>query len=269
MEIVIHIAPQFEHHRYWLGAFEQGLRRHGLNPRVVHDFYPIPCDLAVFWSHGQRVRSIIEAQKAAGKDYLVLERGYLGDKTKWTSAGFNGHAGRADFLNDGKDSSRVESLGFKLQEWNPQGDYVLVMGQVPSDASLLENWKPAVNITSWLAETAIRVERGIGLPAVVRNHPIVKEPERSLEDDLSGAKCVVTWNSTSGVDAVVAGKPVIALDEGSMVYSIAGHEIDDVIEPPMPDRGQWLNEIAWAQWNVREMKSGKAWDHLGQRYAGR
>jgi hypothetical protein len=41
-----------------------------------------------------------------------------------------------------------------------------------------------------------------------------------LADALSGAAVVVTYNSNTGVDALLAGKSVTAADKGSMIWGV-------------------------------------------------
>ena len=50
----------------------------------------LECDLAIFWGH--RRNDVISRQRAAGAHYLVLERGYVGDRFLWTSARFDGQS---------------------------------------------------------------------------------------------------------------------------------------------------------------------------------
>jgi hypothetical protein len=72
----------------------------------------------------------------------------------------------------------------------------------------------------------------------------------------------VTFNSNSGVEAALAGVPVFAFDEGSMVWEIANKTFDAIDNPQRPDRTQWLADLSYAQWTPREMREGKAWRHL-------
>jgi hypothetical protein len=72
----------------------------------------------------------------------------------------------------------------------------------------------------------------------------------------------VTFNSNSGVEAVVDGVPTLSFDIGSMVYEVSGHLLDDIEEPKRFDRTQWLANLCYAQWNPEELRNGEAWDHL-------
>jgi len=80
-----------------------------------------------------------------------------------------------------------------------------------------------------------------------------------IEKDLEAARYAVTFNSNSGVDAALAGVPVVAMDEGSMAWQVAGHRIGEIV---FPDREKWAHDLAFAQWDVEEITSGEAWEHL-------
>src|SRR5690606_36071953 len=114
-------------------AAAEGLKRHGIKPSMLQLGNPKPCDLAVCW--GVRKKPEI----ASGRRALILERGYVGDRLgRWTSLGFDGLNGRADFRNAGMDSTRWDKLlAEHMEPWfDGGGDYVLVLGQVAGDAAL-------------------------------------------------------------------------------------------------------------------------------------
>jgi len=86
-----------------------------------------------------------------------------------------------------------------------------------------------------------------------------------LEKDLENCWCVVTFNSNVGVDATLAGIPVITHDKGSMVYNITSHDISTINNPYIPNdelRQQWAYDTAYAEWSPDELKSGEAWQHI-------
>jgi hypothetical protein len=86
-----------------------------------------------------------------------------------------------------------------------------------------------------------------------------RHTERSVEPDLlkamDAAHVVITYNSNSAVDAVIAGVPAITMDLGAMSYPVTGHSIDQRI---MPDREEWAAKLAWKQWREEEISSGYA-----------
>src|ERR1043165_6830238 len=64
--------------------------------------------------------------RESGKDVLVMERGYLGDRFVWTSLGWNGLNNRAQWpVID--DVSRFKThFGHLMKPWKTGGDYVLL-----------------------------------------------------------------------------------------------------------------------------------------------
>lgn len=238
-------------------AFGDGLLRHGLK-ETSH----VACDLLVLW--GTRRQREIDAQKARGGKVVVLERGYLGDRYSWTSISFGGGLnGRGNFTGPFHDGSRWEKhFAHLMKPWRTGEDgYALILEQVPGDMSVR-----GVNLRDFYSRA-----RDAFTPLIntkVRPHPRttpLKNAEahqsglRSLVADLEGARLAVTWNSNSGVDAVLAGVPTIAMDEGSMAWDVTGHKLK---MPPAPDREKWAHALAWKQYSVKEMASGFAWDAI-------
>ncbi len=275
MRIVIHCRREFQHHVTWSNAFAKGLNAHGITARIIDGYTYTDCDLAVFWGHHSSKQAIMEKQFALGLNYLVAEGGYVGDRMKWISLGYNGLNGQADFCNENSPPDRWKKHPEKEKPWNPGEEYILLIGQVPTDCAVR-----GVNFVQWAEETRMELVNIPGLPVLFRPHPLMERPaktvsyrenQRDLEKAFAGAACVVTFNSTTGVNAILAGKPVIALDTRSMAWPVAGHELVDVLDPPMPDRQQWLNDLAYSQWTLKEIERGLAWEHLkrGPKHAGR
>jgi hypothetical protein len=83
-----------------------------------------------------------------------------------------------------------------------------------------------------------------------------------IEEDLKGAHAIVTFNSNAAVDAVIAGIPAFAMDQGSMAWDVTEHDLARIEQPIRPDRDQWAAELAYTQWTQDEMARGWAWHHL-------
>ena len=47
-----------------------------------------------------------------------------------------------------------------------------------------------------------------------------------------------------------------------MADAIANFDLDDIVDPPLPDRQQWAHDLAYAQWTVTELRAGLPWVHL-------
>jgi len=209
---------------------------------------------------------VIVRQRKENRDVVVLETGYInrgeGD-THHYAAGLNGLNGRANFRNQGMPDDRAQLLDIELKPYR-QGEHVVLCGQVPWDASV-----DTTNHVAWLKDSAAAL-RKYPRPVLFRPHPSASLPpiegckysKQPLADDLRNAWAVVTFNSNSGVEALIEGVPVFAFDEGSMVWSVCNRSLSDIESPSFPDRAQWLNDLSYAQWTLAEMKEGLAWRHL-------
>lgn len=261
------LLPRIAHHHEWCGPFGDGLKRHGWTVEVANSWQA--CDMLVCW--GVRNIPAIHAQRAAGGEICVLERGYLGDRFQWTSVSFGGGLnGRGEFRGIRSDPERFDDHFGPLQRWRRQDGYVLIIGQVPGDASLnamngtLDAWYCLVASALKAQGHAVRFRphpeavkrgRGGGIPGVAT---LIGD----LPSALAGASFVVTFNSNAAVDAVVAGVPTVAMDRGSMAWPVTTHFLD--AEPQTPDRHIWAAELAWKQFTMDEFRSGFCWEIVGQ-----
>lgn len=245
-------------------AFIAGLKRHDIEVEQRSPSDIRVSDVAVIWAH--RHAELFTGQRRNGKHYLVMERGYIGaieQRRKWTSLGFDGLNGLALFPKapDGERWNR--HFGHVMKPWKNGGEYTVVMGQVRGDASLRN-----LNIVHWYDEAVACMKADWGYPVVFRPHPRddrtpVPAAHRIDRGELSAllgkARCVATYNSNTGVDAVLAGVPVIARDRGSMAWDVAGHDWD---HRNTPDRTAWAHDLAYCQWTDLEMSDGIAWEYL-------
>lgn len=237
------------HQNSWGSAFAAGLKKHGVDAHLSETYSR--ADLVVMWS--VRREDTINLAKREECEVCILERGYVGDRLNWTSVSFGGRLnGRAEFRGPLTDGSRwKENFSDLMKPWREEeSGAAIIMGQTPGDMSVKN-----VSLPSFY-ERASREFQRLGLKTRLRQHPNIAK-SRPLEMDLSEARCAITWNSNSGVDAVLAGVPTVAMDQGSMAWNVAGHSF---AMPPKPDRRQWANALAWKQFSKEEMTSGFCWD---------
>ncbi len=259
MKIAVYRVPGRTHEDH-LCAMQRGLARHGIQTEFFSDMPTGSFDACVVWGWavGKRVRDSFDCPM------LVMERGYIGDRFEWTSCGWDGLNGRARFtqVDDGKRFNR--HFGHMLKDWKKSdGGYSLIAGQVATDHNVAH-----INILSWYRDVAVRLWRA-GMKPMFRQHPVdtrrnVEMPaisfadivDGTLEEAFSVADMLVTYNSNSAIDALMSGIPVHVEDAGSMVYDLASHDLTKVY----PDREPRLQQVAWCQFSMSELKSGDAWD---------
>lgn len=189
----------------------------------------------------------------AGHDVLVFERAYLGDRHYYTSIGWNGLNGHADFCLSGKEELKGN---WSLKPWR-DGKYIVIAGQVPGDQSLKDQ-----DMTSLYEKWAYIAEKYYKMPVYYKPHPNARRGNFSpkiplidgdMDEVLSKCHLLLCYNSNSSVDAVINGVPCVTFDDGSMARSVTGHSIEERIKP---DREKWLAGLSNCQWTPEEIRRG-------------
>lgn len=270
MDVTFHPRTSADYQIAHCEALMEGMRRHGLTPRVAPFDVAAGSDLAVIWSWKQ-MNVIADASKR-GAHILVLERGFLQPREEYCSLAVDGFNGRGKFRPAPDGGMRWRRLfPDREREWRkrPNG-YVLIIGQVQGDAALF-----GLDVMKWAGQVA-RELLALGKSVVFRPHPkaqpitnlgahfpgIVKIHTGPLMQALFGAASCVTYNSTTAVEAVLEGVPTVTLDRGSIAWPVAAHDIDNLNY--MPERRLWCHDMAWRQWSMKELADGAAWEHVKQ-----
>jgi hypothetical protein len=213
-------------------------------------------------------REILEKHK--GRRLLMVESGFV-KRGELYQVGWGGFAGNADFnLSSQESLDRWESFNVPVHEWRTPGygKYALVMGQLPRDTQVQDT-----DHREWCRQVVAHYA-AIGQPVKFRPHPRApddwfgiphqyRSEAESLEDALEDTEFVVTYNSTSAVDCVLRGVPVVAVDRGSISWPMASHCYHPG-ELVRPDRERWLAGLGYSMWGVKEMASGVVWEHLNK-----
>lgn len=231
------------------------------------------------------------------KNYIVIETPLLGrtivkmSNHDYYRMGLNGFLHNdGEFNNEKSPPDRLRLHGDLYADWkgwkqNANGA-ILILLQLPGDASLRNS-----NHGEWLIESVDRIRELTDRKIILRFHPAMSErghesffsdigklvfknykdiewsdgTERTLQEDLSVAKVCLTYSSGSAIDSVVYGIPTITIDEGNFAYPICSKSIESIEDPVLADRNtvlQWLSNIAYCQWNRKEMANGKAFNHI-------
>jgi hypothetical protein len=75
----------------------------------------------------------------------------------------------------------------------------------------------------------------------------------------------VGYNSTPNVVAAIEGIPCYLEDPvHSWAQDVAFTELNQLSNPPMPDRDTWINKIANIHWSNDEVRSGQLWSAIKQ-----
>jgi hypothetical protein len=146
-----------------------------------------------------------------------------------------------------------------------KGQYVALLGQKSGDSAHgmnrgeLERWaRGAVEKVTALCDSEVVWRPHPKDVWALGGTPRMSDPRtEKLADCLAGAWLAVTYNSTSGLEALLAGLPVLA--EGPAVYSsMSGsfRKFKDVAAPDPADVEELLCRIAYTQWTLDEIATG-------------
>lgn len=247
-------SPLARHQIDAANALESGLLSHGMDCRVIGSSRILKSKTVACWGwrKGKQLRD-------AGKNVLVMERSYIGDRFHYYSLGWNGLNGHATFPEYHDDGGvRFKSHGGIIKPWKKDGKYVLILGQVKNDASL-----QGMDIKDWYLEIAEKAKVH-GLPVYFRPHPDsvrrggydnigIPELKGTLDEALSGAKFTIAFNSNSCLDSILAGVPCYAGDKGTMAWDLCMKDIGEII---YPERESVVHKIAFTQWTLDEIANG-------------
>ena len=240
-------------------------------------FNDLDSDVDVIWSvlwYGRMARNkaIWERAKAEGRPVIVLEVGGLKRGLTW-KVGLDGINREANFGPKGNDDSRAKKLGLTLTPWkynNEQGDIIIACQHNKS-----HQWRNQKTVQSWVFDCIELIRQYTNRKIVVRPHPrcpipsieiefpnvIIQTPkhlEGTYDDfdfDCSDAYAVVNWSSNPATQAVMQGVPVF-VGPDSLAFDVGSTNLASINSPAMPDRTQWLNDIAYTEWTLDEIKEG-------------
>ena len=245
----------FRNHQHWHGEIE--------------DF-----DLVVvngLWHAGSKVA---KAYVAAFRPVIITDLGYLGVR------GHGGYwqmgLGRLNWLPPSDcPTDRFDELGIELLDRAPldASSPVLIAGQMPKDAS---HGLDKAGLQRW-TEASIAIMRSLGRAVIYRPHPedhsgYIPDADEidtgDIDKSIDRAAAVVTICSNVGNLALLRGVPVYC--SGLAVYrSMAIKSIFDLagqVPAPTPaDRRRFFSRLAYAQWTIEEIASGRPLELLVHR----
>ena len=233
-------------------------------------------DAAIIWSalwHGRMApnQQIYEKYRAQNKPVIMVDVGALDRGVTWKIAlnhinqlGYYGHT-------ENLDPDRPASLGVKLLNKLGSNPAILIAAQHRRSLQLADQ-----DPEQWIVQQVEAIRKVSDRPIVVRPHPRssinvdslgntvrVQQPQKLNNTydsfDISfDYHAVVNYCSSPGIQAAIAGtRPVVAACSLAFPVSVA---IDNIEQPYVPDREQWLVEICHTEYTIEEIKQG-LWIH--------
>jgi len=251
-----------------------------------------PSDLAVMqgWVHAQssnaphlnfRKRIIEQQQKHGGRTlaidsnlFLYRDPKNVNQYLRFSLDGVFPTTG--EYFQSSQDPQRwhqiKQDLNIDLQPWREDGEHILICLQRNGGWSM-----GAYDVMKWCNDIAKKIRLRTDRPIVVRTHPGDKRAQQyirsapkgvkiskaeSIVDDFKNCWACVTYNSSPGVAAAIEGVPVFVTDanpQNSQAYTVSNTDIEQIEQPQIYDRQDWIEKISMSHYNFEDLQNGTAW----------
>ena len=163
-----------------------------------------------------------------------------------------------------------------IKDYKKEGDKILFILQIPGDTSVNELNFNGDGYLNFAIRTVKKILDNTDRNIVLRGHPlnvseekilphllsIYKETKRvfkstniRLNEDLEEAKCVISYNSSSTVEALINGIKVINISNNQPCFDAASKNIEDIENLKELDRENFFKKISFLHWENQEFES--------------
>ena len=162
-----------------------------------------------------------------------------------------------------KEICKTTSKGITLKKWRPSGNHILVIPPSYHTAK----WY-GIDRAVWESDIVAKLKRHTDREIRIRhkyigNMDVGNKIRKPLEEDLKDCWAMVSWHSMCAVEAVLNGIPSFTSEHSpAKPVSLNLSHLDCIEEPHKPDREQWLYSLLGAQFTLKEMESGYAYNFL-------
>jgi len=250
-------------------AIEQGIKNAG--HEVVDSNEDIPVIWSVLWN-GRMLpnKQIFEAARRNNKPIMIIEVGNLKRNVTWRIC-INHIHGLGIFGNDENlDIDRPAELGLNLKQINQNRKREILIATQHSKSL---QWENMPSMTDWTLGMIEKIRQKTEMRINIRPHP--RSPMPGIEHEFKNVTrqtpvhvknsyddfdidynyhCVINHNSGVPIHAALAGTPVIC-DRSSLAYPVSD-TIENILDPKLPDREEWLVKLAHTEWTVEEIARG-------------
>ena len=277
--------------------FIEGVWACGDKGQIICDYNPVDTDVAVVQGfvhpgskNGQHLKlrkAVFEKQQREGKRSIIVDSNLFlyadkGNSNKFLRYSYDGiFPSTGEYCNANPDPARwaliSQRLGIQLKPQRKNGSDILICCQRDGGWSM-----GGEQVLPWLVRTVQQIRKHSDRRIIVRFHPgdknilnhkrmlaryrlpnvIVSHAENILQD-FASTYCLINYNSSPAVAAVIEGIRTIVLDpKNSQAAEVSHHSLADIEKLKDFDREAWIHKMAQMHWSLEELKDGTAWRHL-------
>ncbi|MBI3315359.1 MAG: hypothetical protein HYZ87_00055 [Candidatus Omnitrophica bacterium] len=212
-------------------------------------------------------------------DFIYFDKGYL--RRGWGTENPEGyirfvvnalHA--SDYFQEfPRPSDRWRKLKVQLSPPKKKGQNIIFAGCTEKFATF-HNF----NAVDYAKSVVDAIHKIINLPIIYRPKPggrntlgynpvtntTLSGNDRTIDQELKNAYALVTFSSNAAIDALIAGVPAFVLGPG-MAKPVSNTDLAMLKNPYFPsekERNQFFYDLAYCQWNGREIEKGVVWEDL-------
>lgn len=250
-------------------ALFDGLNKCGyiaeIEPRSLDGF-----SLLAFYGMNEEHAKMMLKMKAIGIKTLVVDAPFFGRTDgymKITVDGLHPHTYFQRFKHDG---DRFSKFNIEVKPMRKEGDHILLAGIGPKSSKyykmIHQSWDEQA-VKTLKKYTNKRILYRAKPNHVHTYHPIPgtiwTQPKVDLNALIDRASAIVTHHSNVAIDGLVRGVPCFAKDGIPSVIGLT--DLTKINNPKLHsriDQMQILYDIAYTQWHMDEISSGKCIDHM-------
>lgn len=262
-------------------AFADGVRAHTDDSVRLQRLEPevkIAEDADVVCMVGVKSRELFWAHWRAGIHTIYFDKGYTRQSLagpikiwEYWRVAVDGHHPTPKLMSMSRPVDRINKLGIEIKPWRITGDQIVIAGS----SAKYHDFYGLSDPTRYSEKVIGKLKRHTNRQIIYRPKPSWKEAvpingstfstsEQSIEEVLRGAHALVTHGSNACFEAVLLGVPCVVLGE-AVAKPISSTELRDIERlklATLEDRMQWLSNLAYCQWTLKELASGEAWNTI-------
>lgn len=207
-----------------------------------------------------------------GRDFYYVDTGYFGNERNPTNP--NGwkywHRIVKNNLQHGeivvRPDDRFKQFNKTFQPWKKTGRAIMVAAPDEKPCKFY-----GIDKNQWVSDTVNEIKKHTDRPVVVRERA-PNRIDRTVNDTLQQALdkdifALVTYNSVAAIEAIFHGIPAFTMAPANAASPVALQDLSRIDTPYYADGDKlyaWGCHLAYGQFHVNEMKTGKVFDIINQ-----
>ena len=207
-----------------------------------------------------------------GRDFYYVDTGYFGNERNSTNPeGWKyWHRIVKNNLQHGeiiaRPDDRFRQFNKTFQSWKKNGRAILVAAPDEKPCKFY-----GIDKNQWILDTVNEIKKHTDRPVRVRERA-PNRIDRTVTDTLQQAMdndvfALVTYNSVAAIEAIFHGIPAFTMAPANAASPVALQDLSLIDTPYYADTEKlyaWGCHLAYGQFHVNEMKSGKIFDIINQ-----